>query len=177
MVKHRGMTLVEILLALAIFGIIITAVYSVFGTSMRSYFNIEDDIALQKSAQEMLNKITDDISTTKTIVEATVSTFTFVNAKGESVRYEISGDKILRNGGQLNPEKIGVINLEFNYFGNAAFLDENKDGVVDMNELDRNQDGELTDTELTDISLVRIKMKLKKKNQQMELSSSVKLWK
>lgn len=177
MVKHRGMTLIEILLALAIFGIIITAIYSVFGTSIKSYFSIEDDIALQKSAQEMLNKITDDISTTKTIVDATVSTFTFINTKSESVRYEIEGDKILKNSAQINPGTIQVTSLEFNYFGNDKFLDKDEDGIIDADELDVNQDGELTDTELTKISMVRIKLGLKNKDQRMELSSPVKLWK
>jgi prepilin-type N-terminal cleavage/methylation domain-containing protein len=61
MSRNKGFTLVEILVATAIFAVVITTVYSAFHTGIFGYRNIERNIEINQAVQQILECINLDL--------------------------------------------------------------------------------------------------------------------
>lgn len=62
-INRKGMTLVELIAAMTILGIILTPLTGIFYFGYRNYFIENDRMTAQQSAKEVLNKIIDDLRT------------------------------------------------------------------------------------------------------------------
>jgi len=59
--EERGFTIVEIIVVITIFGILMTAVYSLYLTHQRSAFTQEDIIEVQQNLRSAMDTITRDL--------------------------------------------------------------------------------------------------------------------
>lgn len=60
-IRNKGMTLVELIAAMTILGIILTPLTGIFYFGYRNYFVENDRMTAQQSAKEVINKIVNDL--------------------------------------------------------------------------------------------------------------------
>lgn len=65
---NSGFTLVELIIAMAILAILMTAISSLMGTGVFNYKRTKADVRLQTNSQDTYNRITDSIMQAKSIV-------------------------------------------------------------------------------------------------------------
>lgn len=91
--KERGLTLIELIVAIGIFGLVMTVVFGVFGlalTSQRRIIalkNVEDNT---RFAVELMAR---EIRTGKNF-SGGIGSLSFVNAKGESIIYRLNNNTV-----------------------------------------------------------------------------------
>lgn len=139
-----GFTLLELLIASAIFSIIMVTVYSAFHTGIFGYKDIEETVDVYQTARQVLGRINLDLRNSfiyseneakflgnNSGVSFLTTVDTFYNEKAVPVyafvAYQVEGDKIMRlcrtgqeslnENSQIEPEEMakGVENIIFSY--------------------------------------------------------------
>ncbi|MBE0595777.1 MAG: PilW family protein [Desulfuromonadales bacterium] len=115
--RNRGFTLVELLVALALAGIVSTAIYNIFFSSNKVYVEQEQVVGLQQDLRAGVDLMVREIrmagfdpdniriatGTALGLVEATRDTIEFTfdtdgNGVAETIRYAVTGGNLTRNG-------------------------------------------------------------------------------
>ena len=101
--KNKGYTLVELILSIAVFGIVMVGIASIMSSTMKAYSNANIDIAVQEDCQMAANQIEELICDAKSITAYDPSVgWTFNDGTEQTIRYD--GSKIiLIKGTRLPP--------------------------------------------------------------------------
>lgn len=87
--KESGLTLIELIVALGIFGLVVTMVVNIFVVVLISQRRIISLRNIEDSARFALESMTREIRTGKNF-GGTVNSLSFTNAKSESIVYRLS---------------------------------------------------------------------------------------
>ena len=91
-VRERGFTLIEMLVAITIFGMLMIAVYQSFDQGFRTYETVEDNRERYETARLLLDRIQDDLASA--VIFPTHTDLTFVG-RDDSARNGDSSDRLV----------------------------------------------------------------------------------
>jgi len=124
-ILHRGFTIVELLVYMALMGIFLVVLLDVFTTTLNSKLSSESTSALNQDSRYILSKLSYDINNADSITTpalgATGSTLQFVNT-GVTYTYASNSGNFTRNDGtimNLNGVDTALDDLTFKNIGNA----------------------------------------------------------
>ena len=146
---ERGMTMIELLVAITIFGVISTAFYQVLFSGTDGSRTVRDVVNVSEEARLGFNRMIRDTREAAQITAATATEYTirvdfngdgaFTNPAGgdpEIVTFAFAGNAITINGEPLisGVSQIGA-NPVFQYWSNVLEYDVNNDGVATLAEV------------------------------------------
>ena len=102
--SKRGFTLVEILVASGLFGIVGLALASTYLFSLKSFASLVNYADLDKINRTAMDSLSQEIRQAKAVTDATANTISIINGDGEAVSYifnTING-KLFRTGSDGN---------------------------------------------------------------------------
>ena len=110
--NNKGFTLIEILVAMAVFGLVITAITGIFV----SIANAQRKAAALQSTQEasrfMLESMAKEIR--MSVLNSYSSSYVDItNSDGERFNYEFSGGQLYRKGQPISPDNIEIVKGSF----------------------------------------------------------------
>ncbi len=145
--RSRGVTLLELLVAVSIFSVCMTVVFSVY---MRAQSEVRSGMGrgqLEDRVRLVLRRFTSDLRSATYIIEATDTTIIYITRNGDEVDYLSSESQLLRCGKPVfrPPCLLEAFSLE--YVSQDMLLDTDGDSVITYDELDLNRDGVLADEE------------------------------
>lgn len=65
--KENGFTLIELLLVIAITGLILSAIFTTFSSGINSFFQVDEEISVQKDIRFFINYVTKNVQNTSSI--------------------------------------------------------------------------------------------------------------
>ncbi len=111
-----GFTIIELMVAMSLFVIVVGITSGTFVRSLRTQRQLVALMAANDNASQTLEQMTREIRT-GTAFAATGSRLTFTNATDERVAYDLSGNRIERNGKALTASNVLVKYLTFSVRG------------------------------------------------------------
>jgi prepilin-type N-terminal cleavage/methylation domain-containing protein len=120
--NYRGFTLVEMLAAMIIAVVVSSLTYQIIGNMAEIYRYISARNKLTSTIRQVNDRLIFEMRQAVSITSATSQAFEFTTPGGNTVRYEISGNQLLRqlNGG-TSRVLIPAINLNSTGSGFAYF--------------------------------------------------------
>ena len=98
MIKNRkGFTLIELMIVLALLGVIITSAFSVFSFGFKSFNAQTDNIDNQSKVRHAINDISKEIRR----ISAPVITISGAEIDVDGVVYKLQGSTLMKNGNEL----------------------------------------------------------------------------
>jgi prepilin-type N-terminal cleavage/methylation domain-containing protein len=94
--KHRGFTLVELIIALAIFSTLSLGIFFAFGTSLRTYNKILNSCATQQIRGMALSRITKDIRSASDVLTGSDQDLLRLKIESDIIEYSLANKKIKR---------------------------------------------------------------------------------
>jgi len=91
--KNSGLTLIELVVAIGVFGLVISIGFGVFGLALTSQRRIIALKNVEDNARFTIELMTREIRTGKNF-SGGAGSLSFINAKGESVIYRLSGGAV-----------------------------------------------------------------------------------
>ncbi|MFC1761466.1 prepilin-type N-terminal cleavage/methylation domain-containing protein [Planctomycetota bacterium] len=116
--QHKGFTIVEVLLALTISALLLTAVATAFNASVTNY---QENLALYESvngARQALTRMTAELGRCLEVTSVTADACTFTNADSEEVIYEFEDENdriVLTKGGKSYDLCTNVTTANFDF--------------------------------------------------------------
>jgi prepilin-type N-terminal cleavage/methylation domain-containing protein len=146
--NRSGFTLVELLVAMAISTIVLTLIYQVYRTQLRTHTTQQELVEMQQNLRAALylteREISiDDISFAMDVTGGTTLTPSDgdTNDVGEQIRYRIDGSgNLVRDASDGNGEQIILDGTDINFL---TFVYKDEDGLT----LDDDGNGNLTTTD------------------------------
>lgn len=123
--KENGLTMIELTVAVGIFGLIISMVSAIFVLSLQSQRRISAFQNIQDNSRFILESMSREIRTGKNFTSASGS-LSFTNAKGESVIYRLNNNTVEKssNGGitylSITGSEVNIDYLNFYLMGQPA---------------------------------------------------------
>lgn len=114
--KDSGYTIVELLIALTLLGIVTGLAYQGYRFLQRSFQRWQSRVALEQDGGRIMSAIRNDIILWKRIEHAEAATLSVVRDDNKRIVYRLADQQVLRNGRELNPEGVAVARFEFTYF-------------------------------------------------------------
>lgn len=122
--KESGLTLIELIVALGIFGLVVTMVVSIFVIALVSQRRIISFRNIEDSARFALESMAREIRTGKNF-GGSINSLSFTNAKNESIVYRLNSKTIEKssNGGTsytvITGPEVSIDYLNFYLLGQA----------------------------------------------------------
>ncbi|MEA2082067.1 MAG: prepilin-type N-terminal cleavage/methylation domain-containing protein [Elusimicrobiota bacterium] len=154
-----GITLIEMLLAIAIFSVISVAVYTVFRSGTKTYSATQKNLKLQENLEKIVDTMVSDLQQCRCLLHAGPSEVSFWDLRGQKITYAVSDNIIYRNGIPVLEEGLLVSHIQFSYFSRGNPVE--------------NYDGDLNTRQIDDITLVEFIVSITDGSQSMEISSAV----
>ncbi len=107
--NKKGVTLIEVVVALGIFSVVSTIAINVFATTLQTQRKVFNAQLVQENGRYLMESVSKEIRTSK--VNSSTgqsSSLNITNSKGQDVNYVISGGQLLRNGEVLNSSRAGI---------------------------------------------------------------------
>ena len=142
--NHKGFSLIELCVAVAISGIVLAAIYSAYRTQLGSYVTQQTIVDMQQNARAGMYLMQREIrlagydptrDANASIVTANTNSITFtmdlnddgdVADTGEQIQYAVNGDNLVRDaGGGLQTAALNIDALDF------AYLDQDGNTTAD----------------------------------------------
>jgi prepilin-type N-terminal cleavage/methylation domain-containing protein len=126
----RGFTLVELLVAMALLGLILAGVFTLQHQGIQSYLTGASRVEVQQNARTALELMVREFRSAQSVTAVGgAADVTFVDQTGATIRYQLTGTTLNRsNGGVAAPLVGGVQALTFTYF--SAFDAATNTGTV-----------------------------------------------
>lgn len=118
----RGLTLVELLVAIVLSSLLLTFVFSLHLFSNKLVFNWQKKTALEDATLLCMEALTRDLQGMDEVIDAGKHKISFRNLADREIDYQWNGQQILRNGETLNKEKTTIDDLEFVYYRRTPML-------------------------------------------------------
>lgn len=110
--RNQGYTLLELLAALAITGMVMAALGGLLLSGQRACQRVDDRSEIQESARVGLEMMVRDIKSCRSIVEVNADSLNLVGNDGSTVRYQVSTGTLFRSAkGAANPVSNEVTSL------------------------------------------------------------------
>ncbi|MBF0432716.1 MAG: prepilin-type N-terminal cleavage/methylation domain-containing protein [Fibrobacteria bacterium] len=175
--RSHGFTLLEMIVAMFIAGIVIVTVYSFFISFHRSAFTRELRNNFIQEANFFSSSIKNRIMTGKGILEVSEERIKIIDLNNRELVYSFEDDNLLLNEKKVNIAvicfKIHAIGpvLETSEYVNSfrkrtplEWLDMNGNRVIDMEELDTDISGYIEGEECAYIGLINIEIEYKNRD-------------
>lgn len=136
--RQSGFTLIEILVALSIFGILLTASLRAFAQGFKLQRQALEMQDLQKDASLMLEVMSRELRMSRSVENISTASLNFTNSDGDAMTFcrgvKITGGGQCQSGGNqlvmrlnsnsslLNSANVQVDNLSFHSFGDRYFF-------------------------------------------------------
>ncbi|MFC1700751.1 PilW family protein [Patescibacteria group bacterium] len=123
MVKNKGVTLVEVIVALAIFWVVISVAVNIFAYELKGQRKSSAMQLVQNNSRYALESISKEIRMSHIEADSNENmlhiTAYKIGGVAVDVVYILAGGKILRNGSAITSDQISVSKLKF-YINNQA---------------------------------------------------------
>lgn len=116
MYRQRGFTLMELVMVIAIMGIVSVVVSRIFFQSFQTFIIAQNVTNIDWQALLVMQRFENDvhhIRSSNDISTISSGTFSFVDVSGNTVTYQLSGSALLRNSQTL---ATGVQSIAFVYY-------------------------------------------------------------
>lgn len=146
-----GFTLVELLVALTLFSIIITITLSVFFRIQRLQKEMDKKYEFRNEIESICKEMENSLKNCKRLILVNTKMVKFLDISDDTIIYSLRGDTLYKDN---NP----FPRILFDSFS-FSFVRLNGNGeIADLNSLDEDHNGVVSDTELTHISGIMIVM-------------------
>ncbi len=89
--NNKGLTVIELVVALLVMGILIVPITTLFRPTITGFFAGSPQLRLQEVLNGAINEICDNLRESKGITATTASSITFLNKNNASVTFELDG--------------------------------------------------------------------------------------
>ena len=123
--RQSGLTLIELLITMAILGIVMTAVTRLFIATNKTYHNNEIVLDLQRevrNARNLLLSNLQDIGFNATIQSANSTHFTVVKNGQDTMQIAFENDRFVKKTGTIDDGFTGIHALSYNINSNNSYL-------------------------------------------------------
>lgn len=120
--KNKGFTLIELIVALSIFGLIIPATMNIFLSGIEGQRKSYAIQIAQENIRYALESMSKEIRMSRIKDTSTINTLNITAYKStgvEDVTYSLSSGKIMRNGQAITSSKMNVTSMKF-YLSNVG---------------------------------------------------------
>jgi prepilin-type N-terminal cleavage/methylation domain-containing protein len=124
--NQKGMTLIELVITIVIMGVVAGVVIPIFMITIEAYeLKIQREDIREQSAFVMAKMPREirRIRSMKDVLTASSSVLEFVNIDGDTLRYRLVGDELMRqlNGGteQVFADKVSALSFDYFYFSDG----------------------------------------------------------
>jgi prepilin-type N-terminal cleavage/methylation domain-containing protein len=149
--KRRGLTLVELLIAITIVSVVISISLSVLFSARGVQRRFEDKYACEAEADRVVKEMEISLRLARELITATCSTLTFLDVHSDTCMYYQQSDTLFRNSMPL--ARLAVDSLRFLYF-----KADSTGCICDPYDLDQDMDGVLRGVELNGVSGINLKI-------------------
>ncbi len=146
---HRGITLIELLIAMTIFSVVIGLAMSILFNAQKAQQRIDEKYAYREEADRVTSEIEKSLRLATKLITAAEDQIEFLDANDDTIEYYLGGDTIFRNARAATSLSVGAL-----YFTYVEV--KGKEEISDFYLLDKNGDGFLDGDELFDISAVNV---------------------
>lgn len=174
-INSRGVTLVELLVALGLSSLLLTFVFSLHLFSNKLVFNWEKKANLESIALRCMETLTKDISQIEELKQVEAKKIAGISASGKELIYEFENGNLLRNSEPLNQKEIKIESFRMSYYSKPLYSDSGysesqKEIILDENILPY-QNQKL----LEKISGVKVKLTLSGYGKKLYLENFIRL--
>jgi len=116
LLNQRGFTLTELLVAMAMLGLLLTGVYTLQQQGLYSYMVGSAKVEAQQNARVALDLMIRELRSATSVTAIAVGDLTFVDQNGVTIRYNLTGTNLQRTAnGVLDVLIGGVSNMSLTY--------------------------------------------------------------
>jgi prepilin-type N-terminal cleavage/methylation domain-containing protein len=167
--NNRGLTLIEIMIALSVLGISFAITYGFFIRGLKVYHRHQKEMLLQSQLEKIMDSLRADIFFSPQLIFVSQDRLILLDKNFERITYKREGRVLKRNQKNLSSY---LQELHFNFYGSDKRLDLNNDGVISVYEIDLNDDERITGSELEYISLVEVIVTVSDGKKKLEVANS-----
>jgi GxxExxY protein len=117
--RSAGFTLIELLVAMAVFGLVVASIAGVFVSIVNAQRKAAASQETQEASRFLLESMAKEIRMS-VVNSNTSSGINITNSEGQTLSYEFSGGRLYRNGQQISPDGIEIINGKFDAVSNIS---------------------------------------------------------
>ena len=99
--KKKGFTLIELVLSIAILGVMAGCLYPFLLTAIESWILVRDETDLLYESRQALNTMTREIRQAKKVLSHSNTAFSFINMKDENVTFTREGKQLYVSKGPV----------------------------------------------------------------------------
>jgi hypothetical protein len=169
--NEHGYTTVELIIAMSMVGLITVFAYSVYIFTLKGIHYWQNRIQTENSAQIIINVMQEDLIKLESFFTIGEESIAFTTTDDDTISYWIEENQLLRNGKEMILNKDTATALRFNYIGNDLALDDNLDGVIDLDEIDLNDNNQIDGREFEEISYIELTLSLTNGNKTFNVTT------
>lgn len=118
-IKQKGATLIELIIVIIILSIITVGGAELLRLGFNAYATGQEVVEADWQGRLAMERMTRDLHTLRSVSTATSSTFSFVDASGVTITYQVIGNQLQRNG---LPLADNIQSIVFSYFDSNGNL-------------------------------------------------------
>lgn len=147
--KRKGLTLVELLIAMTVLSVVIALTLSVLFNAQKTQKQLDKKYEVSTEINRVTKRIEKSLIQAEKLISGTKNAIKFLGSSGDTVEYYVKGDTLYKNDQPLT--MLSIDSLRFGYV-----KIKNKKKVTDFFSLDDNSDGILDHNELRAISGIEV---------------------